>query len=43
MNYVQLLLSYAVENELIVSDVAKVILKAIVDAAVAEVGNSEAD
>lgn len=40
-NYVQLLLSYAVENGLVESDNAKEVLQSLVDAAVQEIKDSE--
>jgi hypothetical protein len=43
MNYVQLLLSYAVENNIVDAEIAKGILKSIVDATVVEVKDSEVD
>ena len=43
MNYVQLLLSYAVENNIVDAETAKGILKSIVDATVVEVKDSEVD
>lgn len=41
LNYVQMLLSYAVENELVEIDIAREVLQAIVDASVQEIGDSE--
>lgn len=41
LNYVQMLLSYAVENELVEIDIAREVLQAIVDSAVQEFGDSE--
>lgn len=43
MNYVQLLLSYAVENNIVDAEIAQGILKSIVDATVIEVKDSEID
>jgi len=41
LNYVQLLLSYAVENEIVESEIAKGILQSIMDASVQEIKDSD--